>query len=50
MPVKYALIGLIVLCITILSITLMTRHRLCQLTFKEGNIELQAVMNYESIH
>ncbi|WP_150143363.1 Hok/Gef family protein [Candidatus Enterovibrio escicola] len=43
-----ALIGLIVICITILSFTWMVRDSLCELQIKDGNTVFLATLAYES--
>ncbi|WP_312626762.1 Hok/Gef family protein [Scandinavium sp.] len=48
MLTKYALITVIVLCITVLGFTLMVRETLCELTVKERGMEIRAVLAYES--
>ena len=45
---KTALIGLIVICITILSFTWMVRDSLCELQIKDGNTVFLATLAYES--
>lgn len=49
MLTKYALITVIVLCITVLGFTLLVRETLCELSVKErGGMEIRAVLAYES--
>ncbi|WP_305817405.1 Hok/Gef family protein [Photobacterium leiognathi] len=43
-----ALIGLIVICITILSFTWMVRDSLCELQIKDGSTVFQATLAYKS--
>ncbi|MCD9481339.1 Hok/Gef family protein [Photobacterium toruni] len=45
---KTALIGLIVICITILCFTWMVRDSLCELQIKDGNTVFLATLAYES--
>ena len=45
---KTALIGLIVICITILSFAWMVRDSLCELQIKDGNTVFLATLAYES--
>ena len=45
---KTALIGLIVICITILIFTWMVRDSLCELQIKDGNTVFLATLAYES--
>ncbi len=47
MPRKFALSGLIVICITILLFTLLMRDSLCELRIKQGNTEIAVFLNYE---
>ncbi|MBO2025462.1 type I toxin-antitoxin system Hok family toxin [Klebsiella pneumoniae] len=47
MLTKYALVAIIVLCITVLGFTLV-HSSLCELSIKERNIEFKAVLAYES--
>ena len=48
MLTKYALVAIIVLCITVLGFTLLVHSSLCELSIKERNIEFKAVLAYES--
>lgn len=48
MLTKYALVAIIVLCITVLGFTLLVHNSLCELSIKERNIEFKAVLAYES--
>lgn len=48
MLTKYALVAIIVLCITVLGFTLLVRSSLCELSIKERSIEFKAVLAYES--
>ncbi|EGU34089.1 Hok/Gef family protein [Vibrio scophthalmi] len=45
---KTALRSLIVICLTILCFTWMTRGTLCGLHFKDGNSVISATLAYES--
>jgi protein HokE len=47
MLTKYALVAIIVLCITVLDLRLV-RSSLCELSIKERSIEFKAVLAYES--
>ena len=47
MLTKYALVAVIVLCLTVLGFTLLVRDSLCEFTVKERNIEFKAVLAYE---
>lgn len=42
MLTKYALVAIIVLCITVLGFTLLVHSSLCELSIKERNIEFKA--------
>jgi len=44
---KSALIGLAILCITILIFTLMVRGSLCELRVQQGSTVMQATLAYE---
>ncbi|MDR8444133.1 type I toxin-antitoxin system Hok family toxin, partial [Acinetobacter baumannii] len=48
MLTKYALVAIIVLCITVLGFTLLVHSSLFELSIKERNIEFKAVLAYES--
>ena len=48
MLTKYALVAIIVLCITVPGFTLMVRSSLCELSIKERSMEFKAVLAYES--
>lgn len=48
MLTKYALVAIIVLCITALGFTLMVRDSLCELSIKERSMEFKAILAYES--
>ncbi|EGE6709564.1 Hok/Gef family protein, partial [Escherichia coli] len=43
MLTKYALVAVIVLCLTVLGFTLLVGDSLCEFTVKERNIEFKAV-------
>ncbi|ELT3494384.1 MULTISPECIES: Hok/Gef family protein [Citrobacter freundii complex] len=45
---KYALIGLIAVCITVLCFSLLVRDRLCGLRIHQGSTEIQATLAYEA--
>lgn len=47
MPAKYALISIIVLCLTVLCFTWMVRGSLCELSIKQGSMEMKAQLVYE---
>ena len=47
MLTKYALVAIIVLCITVLGFTLLVRSSLCELSIKERSMEFKAVLAYE---
>ncbi|WP_166266192.1 Hok/Gef family protein [Providencia sp. M-27] len=42
---KFALIGLIAVCITVLCFSLLMRDRLCSLNFTSGGIVVQATLS-----
>ncbi|HBZ8080432.1 TPA: type I toxin-antitoxin system Hok family toxin [Klebsiella quasipneumoniae subsp. similipneumoniae] len=48
MLTEYALVAIIVLCITVPVFTLLAHSSLCELSIKERNIEFKAVLAYES--
>ena len=48
MLTKYALVAIVVLCITVLGFTLLVRSSLCELSIKERSMEFKAVLAYES--
>lgn len=48
MLTKYALVAIVVLCITVLGFTLLVRSLLCELSIKERSMEFKAVLAYES--
>lgn len=48
MLTKYALVAIIVLCFTVLGLTLLVRSSLCELSIKERSMEFKAVLAYES--
>lgn len=45
---KTALLGLIVICVTILCFTWLVRDSLCELHFKGGSSDISATLAYES--
>lgn len=47
MLTKYALVAIIVLCITALGFTLMVRDSLCELNIRERGMEFKAVLACE---
>lgn len=47
MLTKYALVAIIVLCITALGFTLMVRDSLCELIIRERGMEFRAVLACE---
>ena len=44
---KYALTGLVVVCVTVLIFTFLTRGSLCELSLKKGDIAVSVHMAYE---
>lgn len=48
MLTKYALVAVIVLCLTVPGFTLLVGDSLCEFTVKERNIEFRAVLAYGS--
>lgn len=44
---KYALLGLIAVCITVLCFSLLMRDRLCEVSIHQGNTVIQATLAYE---
>lgn len=48
MPQRYLLLGLVVLCITLLIFIWMVDGSLCELHIRQGKTELAAVMAYEA--
>ena len=48
MLTKYALVAIVVLCITVLGFTLLVRSSLCELSIKVRSMEFKAVLAYES--
>ncbi|EMP5829202.1 Hok/Gef family protein [Klebsiella oxytoca] len=48
MLTKYALVAIIVLCLTALGLTLMVHDSLCKLSIKERSMEFKAVLAYET--
>ncbi|OWO80294.1 hypothetical protein B5C26_18930 [Photorhabdus luminescens] len=47
-PQKVVIFSLIVICVTLLLFTWITRGSLCKLHIKRGNTEVAAIMAYES--
>ncbi|MCY3507847.1 Hok/Gef family protein [Klebsiella michiganensis] len=48
MLTTYALVAIIVLCLTALGLTLMVLDSLCELSIKERSMEFKAVLAYET--
>ncbi|MFY9997386.1 MAG: Hok/Gef family protein [Leclercia sp.] len=48
MPNKYAFWAILVLGLTVLGFTFMVREQLCELSFKERDMEVKAVLAYET--
>ncbi|WP_336845210.1 Hok/Gef family protein [Providencia rettgeri] len=44
---KYALIGLIAVCLTVLCFSLLMRDRLCSISVNSGSTVVQASLSYE---
>lgn len=49
MPQKLVVMTLVILCITVLVFTWMTRKRLCEIRIRSGETEVAAMMAYESV-
>lgn len=49
MPQKLVVTALIVVCITVLVFTWMTRKTLCEIRIRSGQTEVAAMMAYESV-
>ncbi|WP_420875404.1 Hok/Gef family protein [Photorhabdus aegyptia] len=47
-PQKIAILSLIIICVTLLIFTWITRGSICKLHIKRGNTEVAAIMAYES--
>ena len=45
---KYALIGLIAVCITVVCFSLVVRDRLCAISIHQGGTVIQATLAYEA--
>ncbi|MCU6667193.1 type I toxin-antitoxin system Hok family toxin [Enterobacteriaceae bacterium H4N4] len=45
---KYAFGAILVLGLTVLGITFLVREQLCELSFKERDVEMKAVLAYET--
>ncbi|EHF8064169.1 type I toxin-antitoxin system Hok family toxin, partial [Salmonella enterica subsp. enterica serovar Give] len=45
---KYALIGLLAVCATVLCFSLIFRERLCELNIHRGNTVVQVTLAYEA--
>ncbi|WP_032812982.1 type I toxin-antitoxin system Hok family toxin [Yersinia mollaretii] len=48
MPKNTLVLCLLIVCITVLALTLITRKSLCELRAKNGNKEVAAILAYES--
>lgn len=48
MPQKLVLLSLIVICLTLIAFTWLTRSSLCELHIKQGDTEVAAILAYES--
>ncbi|EJY1029127.1 type I toxin-antitoxin system Hok family toxin [Salmonella enterica] len=46
---KYALIGLLSVCATVLCFSLIFRERLCELNIHRGNTVVQVTLAYEGV-
>ncbi|MEN3260725.1 MULTISPECIES: type I toxin-antitoxin system Hok family toxin [unclassified Sodalis] len=49
MPQKLAITALVVICITLLVFTWITRKSLCEIHIRKGETEVAAIMAYESV-
>lgn len=49
MPQKFAITALVVICITLLVFTWITRKSLCEIHIRKGETEVAAIMAYESV-
>ncbi|MBE5254183.1 Hok/Gef family protein [Mixta sp. Marseille-Q2057] len=49
MPQKLAVTALIVICVTLLVFTWLTRKSLCEIHIRNGDTEVAAFMAYESV-
>ncbi len=49
MPQKLVVMALVVICITVLVFTWMTRKTLCEIRIRSGGTEVAAMMAYESV-
>lgn len=47
MLTKYALVAIVVLCLTVLGFTFVVRNSLCELSIKERGMEFKAILAYE---
>ena len=45
---KYAFWAILVLALTVLRVTFLVRETLCKLSFKERDVEVKAVLAYET--
>lgn len=48
MPQKPLVWCLLIVCVTVLAFTLLTRNSLCELRIRDGNKEVAAILAYES--
>ena len=48
MPQKPLVWCLLIVCMTVLAFTLLTRNSLCELRIRDGNKEVAAILAYES--
>ncbi|MNG90892.1 small toxic polypeptide [compost metagenome] len=48
MPQKPIVWCLLIVCMTVLAFTLLTRNSLCELRIRDGNREVAAILAYES--
>ncbi|MGL9719388.1 Hok/Gef family protein [Symbiopectobacterium sp.] len=49
MPQKLAITALVVICISLLVFTWITRKSLCEIHIRNGETEVAAIMAYESV-
>ncbi|HCN96762.1 MAG: Hok/Gef family protein [Leclercia adecarboxylata] len=45
---KYAFAAILVLGLTVLGVTFLVHEQLCELSFKERDVEVKAVLAYET--
>lgn len=48
MPQKLVVLSLIVICVTLIVFTWLTRSSLCELHIKQGGTEVAAILAYEA--